>query len=185
MDESTDGSPLVKARLAGIFYALNILTGSLSLFFAGRGLSTYGDAANLVAATCYLVVTLLFFQLFKPVSMRLSLIAACVSLIGCALSVLAVLGVSAGISPLPFFGAYCLLIGYLILRSSFLPAVLGVLMMIGGLGWLTFLSPALAGHLKPFNLLPGVIGETALTVWLLAKGVGVDRWRAQERTLSP
>ncbi|RPH71845.1 MAG: DUF4386 domain-containing protein [Myxococcaceae bacterium] len=88
-------------------------------------------------------------------------------------------GAPAGISPLAFFGAYCLLIGVLILRSTFLPGFLGLLMMFGGLGWLTFLSPALAGHLKPFNFIPGIIGELVLTVWLLVKGVDVERWRAQ------
>lgn len=177
-------SPRRKARLAGLFYALNIVTGSLSLFFAGRGLSTYGDAANLVAAACYVVVTLLFYALFKPVSRSASLVAACFSLVGCVLSVLAIFGFSPGISPLAFFGAYCLMIGYLILRSSFLPGVLGILMMIGGLGWLTFLAGA-AGQLKPFNLVPGVVGETVLTLWLLVKGVAAQRWWAQASAPSP
>ena len=168
------------ARLAGGFYALNILTGSLSLFLAGRGLSGSGNAANLVASACYVAVCLMFFTLFKPVNRTLSFVAASVGLFGCVLGALGVFDLSlAGISPLVFFGAYCLLIGYLILRSTFLPPVLGVLMIIGGLGWLTFVSPSLAGQLKPFNLVPGIVGETALTVWLLLKGVNAERWRAQ------
>lgn len=44
-------------------------------------------------------------------------------------------------SPLLFFGPYCLLIGYLILRSTFLPRILGVLMALAGFGSLAFLSP--------------------------------------------
>ena len=52
-------------------------------------------------------------------------------------------------------------------------------MIIGGLGWLTFLSTTVAGQLKPWNMLPGVLGETALTVWLLAKGVNASRWLTQ------
>jgi hypothetical protein len=168
--DGTQTSPRLTARLAGFFYALNIVTGSLSLFFSGRGL---GDALNLAAAACYLVVTWLFLRLFQPESRTVSLIAACTSLVGCVLSILAVLGLSpVAVSPLAFFGAYCLLTGYLILRSTFLPAVLGMLMILGGLGWLTFLSPTVASHLKPYNLLPGVVGETVLTVWLLTKGVG-------------
>jgi hypothetical protein len=48
-----------------------------------------------------------------------------------------------------FFGVYCLLIGYLIFRSAFLPQILGVLMAFAGLGWLTYLSPPLAPYLSP------------------------------------
>jgi hypothetical protein len=55
---------------------------------------------------------------------------------------------------LVFFGFYCFLIGCLIFRSTFLPQTLGVLMMFGGLGWLTFLSPPLANYLRPYILLP-------------------------------
>ena len=52
------------------------------------------------------------------------------------------LNTQAGNICLVFFGVYCLLIGYLIFRSTFLPRILGVLMALAGLGWLTFLSPA-------------------------------------------
>jgi hypothetical protein len=53
-------------------------------------------------------------------------------------------------------------------------------MMFAGVGWLTFLSPPLANSLAPFNMIPGGIGELSLTLWLLAKGVNVERWREQE-----
>jgi len=42
---------------------------------------------------------------------------------------------------LVFFGMFNSLIGYLIFKSTFLPRILGVLMALSGLGWLTFLSP--------------------------------------------
>jgi hypothetical protein len=48
------------------------------------------------------------------------------------------------LNPLVLFGCYCLLIGYLIVRSTSLPRILGVLMACGGLGWLTFISPTVA-----------------------------------------
>jgi hypothetical protein len=70
-----------------------------------------------------------------------------------------------------FFGFYCLLIGYLIFRSTFLPKILGVLMMLGGLSWLTFLFPPLADYLRPYNLAPGILAEGSLTLWLLLFGV--------------
>ena len=78
-----------------------------------------------------------------------------------------------------FFGVYCLLIGYLIFRSTFLPRLLGVLMALAGLGWLTFLSPPLANHLSPYNLVLGFLAELALMLWLLVRGVNVQRWKEQ------
>ena len=78
-----------------------------------------------------------------------------------------------------FFGLHCLGIGYLILRSTFLPKIIGALMVLAGFGWLTFLSPPHAQSLAPFNMLPGAIGELSLTFWLIAKGVNVQRWNEQ------
>ena len=78
-----------------------------------------------------------------------------------------------------FFGVYCLLIGYLIFRSAFLPRILGGLMALAGLGWLTFLSPPLASHLSPYNLVLGFLAELLLCLWLLVMGVNVQRWKEQ------
>ncbi len=86
---------------------------------------------------------------------------------------------------LVFFGFYCLLIGFLILRSDFLPRFLGVLMTFAGLGWLTFLSPPLAKSLFPYILLPGVLGEGSLTLWLLVMGVNSQRWEEQAVRTGP
>jgi len=66
-----------------------------------------------------------------------------------------------------FFGFYCLLIGYLIFRSTFLSRILVAGMAFAGLGWLTFLLPSVANYLFPYILAPGAIGEGALTLWLL------------------
>ena len=80
---------------------------------------------------------------------------------------------------LVFFGFYDLLIGYLIIRSAFLPRILGWLMAFAGLGWLTFLSPPFANYLSPYNLVLGFLAELALMLWLLVLGVDVQRWRQQ------
>src|ERR1700675_1107993 len=42
---------------------------------------------------------------------------------------------------LVFFGFYALLTGYLIIRSTFLPRILGVMSVFAGFGWLSFLYP--------------------------------------------
>ncbi len=83
------------------------------------------------------------------------------------------------ISPLVFFGFYCLLIGYLIFKSTFLPRFLGLLMAFAGLGWLTFLWPPLAASLSPYNFFPGIIGEGSLTLWLVVMSVNERRWNEQ------
>jgi len=77
---------------------------------------------------------------------------------------------------LVFFAGYDLLIGYLALRSTFLPRTVGVLMMITGLGWLTFIAPSVASRLLPINLIAGVAGEAVMIAWLLLRGVDEDRW---------
>ena len=78
-----------------------------------------------------------------------------------------------------FFGYFCLLIGYLIFRSTFLPSILGILYALAGLGYLTYLVPPLADYLYPFNLVPAAFGEPALILWLLIVGVNVQRWKQQ------
>ncbi|PYQ67102.1 MAG: hypothetical protein DMF54_05600 [Acidobacteria bacterium] len=174
-DRISEASPRSKARIAGVFYLLVFVTGTLALVLVGGRV-----VANLVATACYFVVVLLFYDLFKAVNRKLSLAAAFIGLVGCAFGTLSSLQLAPfGINPLVFFGVYCLLIGYLIFKSTFLPRALGALMAIGGLGWLTFVSPPLAELLSPYNMAPGILGEGALTLWLLVKGVNSRRWKEQ------
>ena len=171
----TEASPRFKARIAGVFYLLTFLTGSFAMVFVSGRL-----VANLIADACYIAVTLLFYYMFKPVNRSLSLLAAFFGLVGCAYGALSPFHLAPfHINSLVFFGFYCLLIGYLIFKSTFLPRILGVLMAFGGLGWLTFLSSPLANYLSPYNLAPGILGEGALTLWLLVVGVNVQRWKEQ------
>jgi uncharacterized protein DUF4386 len=83
-----------------------------------------------------------------------------------------------------FFGWVCLIDGHLIRKSGYLPNVVGVLMQVAGLCYLinsfaVILSPALAHRLFPAILLPALIGEASLCLWLLVKGVNVSKWKAR------
>ncbi len=83
---------------------------------------------------------------------------------------------------LVFFGFFDLLIGCLILRSIFLPRILGALMALAGLGWMVFLVPPIANQLSHYILPLGFLAEFLLLLWLLVKGVNVQRWQEQRRS---
>ncbi len=153
-------------RLAGLFYLGTFATGVIALA-AGTGLAV----ANGISTICYVAVTALFYVLFRPVNPRVALVAALVSALGCAATGLAFLHIRLlPINVLAVFGVYCILVGYLILQSRTIPRAVGIAMMIGGASWLTFAAPALARALSPFNYAPGILGEGALTLFLLVKG---------------
>jgi hypothetical protein len=83
---------------------------------------------------------------------------------------------------LVFFGVDCLVIGWLIFRSSFLPRILGVLLSIAGLLYLTdsFRLLVFPRVTFPFDILvPSYLVELALCVWLIVVGVNAEKWKAQ------
>jgi Domain of unknown function (DUF4386) len=85
---------------------------------------------------------------------------------------------------LVFFGIHCVLIGYLVYRSTFLPRVLGPLIGVAGMCYLinsfaALLAPAFKARIYPAILMPAGLAELSLTVWLLVVGVNVQRWKDQ------
>jgi len=226
-------SPRRRARLTGVVYLLFFATAVLGSIIAPgiSGPGATGDAATtannivthqtafrigwalgLTSTALYVALMALFYQLFKPVSRTLALLAVFFGLVGCAvtafgslfqLAPLVVLGgspdlsafnakqlqalallflnlnVQVGYIALVFFGAFQIVLGYLIFKSTFLPRVIGALIALAGLGWLTFLSPPLANQLlTPLEVL-GFVAEAALMLWLLVKGVNSQRWMEQ------
>ncbi len=81
---------------------------------------------------------------------------------------------------LAFFGFSTLLTGYLVFRSTYLPRWLGVLGMIAGLGWLTFIYPPLGYRFFIFAALFGLLAAAAKIFWLIAFGVDEEKFRAVE-----
>jgi uncharacterized protein DUF4386 len=80
---------------------------------------------------------------------------------------------------LVFFALYDFLIGYLIFRSTFLPRILGVLMMLAGSGWMAFLAPPVADHLSLYLEGLGILAEALLMLWLVVRGINTERWKEQ------
>ncbi len=83
---------------------------------------------------------------------------------------------------LVFFGLTCLVVGYLIFKSGYLPRILGILMIIAGLCYLTnslalLLAPTVAAVIVPAILLPALVAELSLALWLVIKGIRVEAWK--------
>src|SRR5271170_6323464 len=136
---------MLKARIAGGFYLLAVLSAVLIEAFV-RGRLLY--AAGLIPVVSFAIVTLLLYQLLKPVNRGLAWLAAFFNLVSLTMEALEFHFLGANIA-LIFHGLYCLLIGFLVFRSDFLPRILGILMVVGGLAWLTDLSIPLTNHLAP------------------------------------
>jgi hypothetical protein len=184
MAETTSHS---NARAIGVMYLLYFLVAILGELLVPRRLVVLGEAVNLVAFAIYIAVTLFLYGLFKPVNSGLSLLAAITSLLGSVVGILGVFHLAPShLSPLWFFGPYCVLIGCLILRSTFLPRLLGALLVLAGVGWLAYLSPVVVRVLSPWIKGLGILAEASLMLWLVVKGVNERRWQEQaSKTAAP
>jgi hypothetical protein len=89
-----------------------------------------------------------------------------------------------------FFGLDILLMSYLLLRSRFVPWIIGVLLAVDGLAYLVYgftdiLAPSMAAQLTPWVQLPAPLAEGGLSLWLLAFGVNVRWWTRRASTGKP
>jgi Domain of unknown function (DUF4386) len=228
-------SPQVYARIAGLLYLIVIVAGIFAEIFVRGQLVVANDAAatahnivthelqyrlgfaaELIALLCNIPLALIFYELFKMVNKRVTLLAVLFSLVGTAiesvdllnhLAPLTLLGGGSYLSAIPaeqlqaqaylslklfelgfaiclvFFGFFCLLLGYLIFRSGFLPRIIGVLLAFQGLcyvvnSFIDFLAPGYAAIV--FSVLTiSAVGEISLCLWLLVMGVNVPKWETQ------
>jgi Domain of unknown function (DUF4386) len=169
-------SPRLKARIAGALYLLSVLTAAFTELLA-RG--RWNIAGGLIAVAIMVVVTLLLYEIFKPVNRGLSLLAAFFGLVGLGFEAFRWQPQGVNIA-IVLAGFYCLLIGYLIFRSTFLPRILGGLMVIAGLGWLTYLSNPLVNYLSPYNLASALLAEASVFLWLLVMGVNIPKRKKKQ-----
>ena len=77
-----------------------------------------------------------------------------------------------------FSGLWLFPLGYLVFKSGFLPKILGVLLIIGGFGYLidVFSEFLFSGSHLSIGMLTG-LSEIFFLLWLLIKGVNVDQWK--------
>ena len=159
--------------------------------------------ANLVATLCHIGVAGLLDELMRPVHRVISRVAVLFGLAGCVMGALTVVLELAGPAliassssagrahgdliyllniaasrasiGLAMFGVYCLLLGWLALRSRFLPRILGALLILSGAIWLTtnlavLTRPDLSGALL-WTVGVAALGEIFFILWLLIKSV--------------
>ncbi len=81
---------------------------------------------------------------------------------------------------LAFFGFSGLFGGYLVFRSTYLPRWLGVIGMISGLGWLTYVYPPLGRQLFMYVVAFALLGSAAKIFWLIVFGVDEEKFREVE-----
>jgi hypothetical protein len=161
-------SPRFKARMAGVFQFLEGLTSA-----GGQVVILVGCAMQALTSLLYLAPLLVLqggsaLSAFTPQQLQdLSL-------------VFLTLNARAYDIYLVFFGLWCVLIGFLIFRSTFLPRILGVLLMIDGVGWMLYLFPPLAQQLFPLIAVAAGLAEFPLLLWLLVVGCNAERWKEQE-----
>ncbi len=84
-----------------------------------------------------------------------------------------------------FFGFTCLVNGYLIFRSDYLPKTIGVLMQIAGLCYLTnsFILLLVPKFASIIFMMPCLVAELSFCLWLIVKGVNVNKWEEKANAL--
>jgi uncharacterized protein DUF4386 len=75
-----------------------------------------------------------------------------------------------------FFGLWLVPLGYLAFKSGMFPKVLGIVLIVGGIGYLVdtlaaFVAPDLSAPVHAVASLLGVVAEVSLLAYLLIKGV--------------
>lgn len=170
--------------------------------------------ADLAATAAYVAVIALLYALLRPAGRDAARIAAGLGLVGCAgmaanaINLLASLVLVSGVGGMPveqapslallalrtqalgfvlcngFFGLYCLMIGRLIVRSTFLPSLIGHLLVVAGLCYIAnslaiFLTPDFPPVWSMLLLSPGLLGEGGLLIWLILRGVDERAWLSQ------
>jgi len=163
--------PRVSARVTGFFYLVTVAA-SLYEHFLG-GASPIGQAAMLVSGASYLTVIWLLYLLLRPAGRDLTTLAVFFGLVGVAKSE----------HSIAFFGIYSALVGLIILRATFLPRFLGILMLLAGFGLLlnaygTLLWPMMPREISTIGFTLDA-GEIVFALWLTIVGVNQERWRVQ------
>jgi hypothetical protein len=224
----TETSPSTRGRILAALYVFVIIAGITAQVFISERLVVRDDAvrtaANILANkslyrlgfTIFMLemvaqvgVSLLFYDLLKPVNRSVARTSAVIGLTGCGIKTMArlfyltpliLLGGAPYLSAIQpaqldalslvfikingqganmgiiFFAFELLLRGWLMFKSGFLPRFLGVLFLLSGLGWLTFLWPPLGSQVFVGVALFAITATFTNSGWLFIRGVDDVKW---------
>ena len=179
------------ARIGGALYLINIVLGAFAIGFAPSQPALYrlGVAAHVIVGLTNIPLALVFYELFKVVSRRLAMLVVFFTLVATSIEMAFVAAElpsrsasAAGydVSSV-FFALYGVTVGWLVVRSTFLPTFVGILLIVGALCYLAYgfadiLGPSFASLLVPWIQLPSLLGELSFALWLLVAAVDGGRW---------
>lgn len=224
-----EASPSTRGRVLAALYLFVIIAGIIAQAVISDGLVVGNDAVTTAANirankslyrlgfTIFMLemiaqvgVSVMFYDLLKPVNRSVARLSAILGLTGCGIKTMArlfyyapliLLGGASYLSAIQpaeldalslafikinnqganigviFFGFEVLIRGWLLYKSQFLPRFLGVLSIVAGLGWLTFLWPPLGSQLFTPVALVAIVGVIATSGWLFIRGVDDAKWR--------
>ncbi len=185
MDSIAGASPRWLARMAGAFYLVNIVLGAIAIGFipamlivtnnaaatahniqANELLYRFGIVAHVVVTATNVPLVVIFYELFKVVNRRVTLLLVLFSLVGTAVESASLLNQFAPLALMSgphvgtladqqalsytaatltgydlsdvFYGFYAIAIGYVVFKSTFLPRAIGVLLVIDGISYLVY-----------------------------------------------
>lgn len=80
------------------------------------------------------------------------------------------------------FGVQCFLMGLLIVKSTFLPKLIGIVLVVGGAGYFVtsiadIASLPIGSLLEAYGNQPGAVGELLMGLWLTVVGVNPAKWK--------
>ena len=83
------------------------------------------------------------------------------------------------------FGPFFLATGYLIFKSGYFPKAIGILYLLPGLSYLIngfglILAPAYSDRIFTIIAGPAFVGEASFCLWLLVKGVNMEKWNRRQ-----
>lgn len=220
------------ARTGGVLYLIIIVVGIFGEIFVrdrlivsddatatannivgSQFLWRIGIASQIMMLVCAVALALILYNLLRPVSRNIAMLAAFFNLISISIEALIKLSLFAALFlvgdanylkafeptqlhalaflsiklhssgyniSLLFFGFNCIFWGYLLYYSPYFSKILGILLVVTGICYIInslswFLVPTFASKIYPAILIPCLIGELALTLWLLIKGVRLPK----------